>query len=129
MDSEGGGISAEALGADSGLVNRIKKFFLQRGHLGIGVMRAERAGSRLFGQRHAQVRGAADTDAYNGWRTGFCASPYDLLEHKSFDAVEAIGRHEHFHERHVFRARTLRHEKDVKGVGLGNEFVMNYRYS
>src|SRR5687768_7068410 len=73
VHGESGRIAAQPLGADAEAVHRLDEGLLEGRPLRIGARAAERPRGGLLGERHAEIRGAADPHADDGGGAGLAA--------------------------------------------------------
>ena len=112
--------SAAQLRPDTGLINEVKKFEFELSIFGHGVALVNGTGQSLFGKERGSIHSAANADADDHRGARIHAGVQDDFHDGFFNALDAIGGHQHFNARFILRAEALRGDGDAKLVAGDN---------
>ena len=99
--SQAGGLTAEALGADAQRVDLCQQFLLQTGVKGVGIGLVDGPEPGVFRQLGHLVKGTADADAQHNGGTGVGAGQTHRLKNEVFHALHPVGGLEHPQAAHI----------------------------
>jgi len=125
IETDSGGLAAEALGTDAELIDLLEHFTLKICVVRIGVGGVDGSHDSLLCKESCLIECAADSDADYDGRTGIGTCGLNCLNDEVLDTLETCRGLEHTDSRHVLAAEALGAYCDLE-VLAGNDLSVDH---